>query len=290
MDSTVKTQADSATAEEYVNMEKALEGVHWFESQKTTAQKIKEENLDYVNAHSAPVHPCNSFYARYGKRALDIVLSAAALIVLSPVNLVLLVCTWLDVGSPVLFRQERIGKDGKPFTLVKFRNMTNERDANGELLLADQRVTRFGRFVRRTSLDELLNFWSIFKGDMSIIGPRPLPVGYLDRFSERHKARFAVRPGLECPRLHASDGVSSWSERFENDIYYVEHVSFALDVKMLFLLAKMVFDPKSKAVRADGVCGSFMGYEKNGQCINSVAVPEHYVQYVYNEEPVGEPC
>lgn len=283
MDSAVKTQTVAVSAEEQVNMEQTMEGILWVESQQRTAQKIKEENLDYVNAHSTPARPRRSFYAKYGKRVLDIALSAAALIVLSPVNLVLLICTWLDVGRPVLFRQERIGKDGKVFTLIKFRNMTNECDANGDLLPADQRVTRLGRFVRRTSLDELLNFWSIFKGDMSIIGPRPMPTVYLERFSERHKARFSVRPGLECPRLHVSDNASSWSERFENDVYYAEHVSLALDVKMLFLLAKMVFDPKTKAVREDGMAGSFMGYEKNGACINSMAVPARYVQYIYSD-------
>ena len=284
MDLAVKTQtANTSAAEEYVNMD-MMEGVHWLESQVRTAQKIKEENLGYVNEHSSPVHPSNTFYAKYVKRVLDIVLSAAALIVLLPVNLILLICTWVDVGRPLLFKQMRIGKDEKPFTLVKFRNMTNKCDENGDLLPADQRVTRFGRFVRRTSLDELLNFWNILKGDMSVIGPRPLPVGYLDRFSERHRARFAVRPGLECPRLNVSGNGSSWSERFDNDVYYVEHVSFALDVKMFFLLVRMVFDPKTKAIREDGVSGSFMGYEKNGRCINSLEVPVKYVQYIYNED------
>lgn len=282
----VNDQTNVTSAEEYVNMEVPEEGVYWMESQTRTAQKIKEENLEYVNEHSAPVHPRNTFYAKYGKRILDIVLSAAALIVLLPVNTVLLICTWIDVGRPLLFRQKRIGKDEKPFMLVKFRNMTNECDENGDLLPADQRVTRFGRFVRRTSLDELLNFWSILKGDMSVIGPRPLPEGYLDRFSERHRARFAVRPGLECPRLNVSGNGSTWNERFDNDVYYVEHVSFALDVKLFFLLVKMVFDPKTRAIREDGVSGSFLGYEKNGRCINSLEVPVKYVQYIYNEETV----
>lgn len=289
MGSSARLQTADVSGEEYVNIEE-LDGVYWMETLKRTAQKIKGENLEYVNAHSTPVHPSNSFYARYGKRVLDILISAAALVLLSPVNLVLMICTWMDVGRPVLFRQTRIGKDGKPFTLVKFRNMTDERDANGDLLPADQRVTRFGRFVRRTSLDELLNFWSILKGDMSIIGPRPLPELYLGWYSDRHKARLAVRPGLECPRLHTSSGTPSWSERFDNDIYYVEHVSFALDVKMLLLLVKMVFDPKTKAVREDGVSGSFVGYEKNGECINSIAVPARYVQYIYDEEASDRPC
>lgn len=289
MESSARIQTAAVSGKEYVNME-ALDGVYWMETLNRTAHKIKEENLEYVNAHSAPVHPRDSFYTRYGKRALDIFLSAAALILLFPINLILMICTWLDVGRPILFRQTRIGKDGKPFTIVKFRNMTNERDANGDLLPADQRVTRFGRFVRRTSLDELLNFWCILKGDMSIIGPRPLPEVYLNRYSIRHRARLAVRPGLECPRLHTSGTTSSWSERFDNDIYYVEHVSFALDVKMLLLLVKMVFDPKTKAVREDGVSGSFMGYEKSGECINSLAVPAHYVQYIYDEEAAERSC
>lgn len=281
MQQIVEIHADRELLQQkFVNID-TLAGIHRDETQIQTARKIREENLTYVNANSIPARPRESFYAKYGKRILDILLSATALIVLFPLNLVLGICTYFDVGRPIFFRQTRIGKNEKPFTLVKFRNMNNDRDANGDLLLAEQRVTRFGKLMRRTSLDELLNFWSIFKGDMSIIGPRPLPGGYLDRYSNRHKARLAVRPGLECPMFYTLDHVPSWGDRFENDIYYVEHISLALDIKMLWLLVKMVFDRKSRSVRAEGTSGSFMGYEKNGDVINSLMVPTQYVVLVW---------
>ena len=139
--------------------------------------------------------------------------------------------------------------NGKTFTLVKFRNMTNATDENGNLLPANQRVTKMGEFVRKTSLDELMNFWSVFKGDMSLIGPRPLATNYTSRFSERHKRRDAVRPGLECPFLTPSDHKRTWTEQFENDIYYVENLSFKLDVRMVIALFKAVFDRKSSSMR-----------------------------------------
>lgn len=266
--------------ENYIDIDN-LTGVQRKATRLRIAKKVADENLGYINAHDIPAYPRNTFYSNYGKRALDIFVSAIALIALFPINVVLGICTFFDVGRPIFFRQTRIGRNGKPFTIVKFRNMNNETDTNGDLLLAEYRVTRFGKFVRKTSLDELLNFWNIFKGDMSIIGPRPLPEEYLERYSERHKARLAVRPGLECPLIHRLNHVASWGEKFDNDVYYVENISFMLDIKMVFLLVKMVFDPKLRALREDGSCGSFMGYKKSGESINSRAVPEQYVKYVY---------
>lgn len=251
------------------------------------AKRLAEETLPYVNADDVPAHPRSSFYSKYGKRALDIFLSACALIVLFPVNLILGICTYFDVGRPIFFRQTRIGKDGKPFIIVKFRNMTNETDANGELLPANQRVTKFGLFVRKTSLDELLNFWSIFKGDMSLIGPRPLSPAYMDRYSERHKARHAVRPGLECPLLHKPDRRLRWDDQFENDVYYAENVSLALDIKMIFLLVRMVFDRKSSSMRGAVTRGSFMGYMKNGESVNSHWVPMEYAEDLIQKDVVA---
>ena len=237
---------------------------------------IAAENLDYVNSHSKPVHPRRSFYVEHGKRTIDFCVAAVALFLTCPINLVLAVCTYIDVGLPIFFLQDRVGKDGKLFTIVKFRNMNNKKDAYGDLLPGKERVTEFGRFVRKTSLDELLNFWSVLKGDMSIIGPRPLPEGYNERFSERHKMRWAVRPGLECPFLYPSDKKITWAEQFENDVWYVENISFLTDVRLLAALIRMAVNRNSSSVRGAADRGSFMGYYKDGSSINSKRVPIKY--------------
>lgn len=247
------------------------------------ADKLAEDRLPMVNAMSKEVHPSNTLYARYGKRVLDVVISAAALIVTAPINAVAAVMTLKDVGRPIMFKQERIGKDGKPFVIVKFRNMTNETDENGDLLPPEQRVTKFGHFMRKTSLDELLNFWSIFKGDMSIIGPRPLVPEYTDRYSDRHKMRLAVRPGLECPPRDIGTHVWTWQEQFENDVWYVEHVSFKTDCMMFVNLVRFAFDKKSAEARAMAKRGIFMGYDENGQAINLEQVPQEYIDAIASE-------
>lgn len=238
---------------------------------------LAAERLLAVNAKSAPVHPATGLYARYMKRLIDIVVSVIALVITAPLNAVAAVLTYRDVGSPILFRQERTGRDGKTFTLVKFRNMTNETDANGDLLPPSQRVTRFGRFMRRTSLDELLNFWSILKGDMSLIGPRPLVPEYLSRYSDRHRMRLAVRPGLECPPRKIGNHVWTWQEQFENDIWYVEHVSFRTDLMMVANLVRFALDPESSFARSVSSRGSFMGYSRDGGAIALSEVDQEYI-------------
>ena len=142
--------------------------------QEEIAGYIKRDNLETVNKNVVEIIPKETFYTKYGKRILDIIISLLAIIITLPINLTIAVVTYFDVGSPIIFSQERMGKDERIFVLYKFRNMTNGTDANGELLPAAQRVTKWGKFVRKTSLDELLNFVSILKGDMSIIGPRPV--------------------------------------------------------------------------------------------------------------------
>ena len=239
---------------------------------------IAEENLEYVNTHSKKVLPQDSFYTRYGKRIIDVIVSAIAIVITLPVNILLGLCTLCDVGRPIIFKQERVGIKEKPFTIIKFRNMSNETDEKGFLLPPSQRVTKFGKFVRKTSLDELLNFWSVLKGEMSIIGPRPLPYDYLDFYSNRHRMRFSVRPGLECPLLYAGKDKVIWSDKFENDIYYVENVSLLLDIKMIFALIKMVFDKEGTAIRGNAIRGSFMGYNKDGLSINSQKVQKNYFE------------
>ncbi len=245
------------------------------EQVKLLAEQIARENLPKVNDGFVEFEIPDTFYTRYGKRALDIVISALALIVFSPIILVVLIATYFDVGKPILFKQERIGKDGRVFTLVKPRNMTNERDENGILLPAPERITKWGRFVRKYSLDELLNFWSILKGDMSIIGPRPLNAFYAARFSKRHNMRHKVRPGLECPLHDPSMGAMTWDNRFENDVWYVQNISFRTDIKMLFLLFRDTLWGRDRCSRADAdVGGDFMGYTENGQVMTSEDVTE----------------
>lgn len=244
------------------------------------ADALAKDRLPSVNETALSVKPSASFYAKHVKRVLDVVISGIALVITSPINLVLLVGTALDVGRPLVFKQTRIGKDGKSFTLYKFRNMRNTRDEAGNLLPASQRVTRFGKFVRRSSLDELLNFWSVFKGDMSIIGPRPLLPEYTHRYSDRHICRLAVRPGLECPPPSQGDALQTWDDQFENDVRYVERLSFSADIRAIIDLIKYAFDPKSSANRGEAKRTAFMGYDENGIAISVDDVPDSYAQSV----------
>ena len=187
-----------------------------------------------------------------------------ALVVTLPFNLIIGIITMFDVGFPIFFKQTRTGKDGKEFTIIKFRNMRNTCDERGELLPPEQRVTTFGKFVRKTSLDELLNFWSVFKGDMSIIGPRPLVPEYTHRYNDRHRMRLTVRPGLECPPRTIGHHVWTWQEQFENDIWYVENVSFKTDCVMIINLIKYTLNKKDATARAIVQRNSFIGYDDQG--------------------------
>lgn len=239
--------------------------------EEKVAQYLREKYLQYTNEISAPVHPKDSFYTRHGKRILDILISFPAFVVLLPLNAGFGICTYLDVGSPIFYKQTRVGKDGKQFTLVKFRNMNNATDVDGKLLPPSQRVTKFGKIMRKLSLDELLNFWSVLKGDMSIIGPRPQPVVFYDRMSDRHRMRTAVRPGLECPRVIRLDyeDTCRYQRTFENDIWYVENVSFSQDLRLIFLLIKMVFSFKKRTEQAVGEGVSyFVGYDNEGHAMS----------------------
>lgn len=179
-----------------------------------------------------------SIYTKYIKRSLDIILSGMALIVLSPVLAVTALLELCFMGRPILYGQERIGANEERFTIHKFRSMTNECGADGEFLPDKDRLTGFGRFIRRFSIDELPELWSIFIGKMSIIGPRPLLPEYLPYYSERHRLRHAVRPGLACCPL-VTPKTWTWNDQFENDVWYIENCSFAVDFKMLFIIAKV---------------------------------------------------
>ena len=182
-----------------------------------------------------------SFYEKYIKRALDIVLSGVAMLVLSPVLLVTALLVRTKLGSPVLFHQDRPGRDGKIFRLYKFRSMTDERDAQGELLPDEIRLTKFGKLLRSTSLDELPELWNIFRGDMSIVGPRPLLVKYLPLYNEEQRHRHDVRPGLTgWAQVNGRNSIT-WEDKFRYDVWYVRNISLLLDVKIVFLTVKKVF-------------------------------------------------
>lgn len=241
------------------------------------ASMLAEERLPQINKTLSIIQPSQTIYARYVKRLIDILVSGIGLLITLPVNLIIALVTLFDVGHPIFFKQERIGKGEKNFTLIKFRNMRNEYDVNGDLLPAAQRVTRFGKFVRKTSLDELLNLWSVFRGDMSLIGPRPLLPQYLERFNARHRCRFYVRPGLECPPRVVLNGKWTWQERFENDVWYVENLSFLVDCKMVVNMFRYAFDPKMSTMRANAMIGTFMGYDFNGNAITQYDIEEDLI-------------
>lgn len=174
-------------------------------------------------------------YKKYIKRFFDIVISLCAIIILSPIYIVLGILVRCKLGSPVLFHQDRPGKDGKIFHMYKFRSMTDERDENGELLSDEIRLTSFGRKLRATSLDELPELFCILKGDMSLVGPRPLLVQYLPLYSERQRHRHDVRPGLTGWAQVNGRNTLTWPQKFEYDVEYTEKVSFLMDIKILFM-------------------------------------------------------
>ncbi|MBR3437252.1 MAG: sugar transferase [Lachnospiraceae bacterium] len=186
-------------------------------------------------------HKAYGPYERFVKRPLDCVLAVLALILLSPVMAVTAVLVRTKLGKPVLFRQERPGKGEKIFQLMKFRSMTDGRDAEGNLLPDDVRLTKFGRLLRKTSLDELPELINIIKGDMAIVGPRPLLKEYLPYYTEEERRRHDVRPGLTgWAQVNGRNAIHSWEERFRYDLEYVDHISFARDVKILILTAYKV--------------------------------------------------
>ena len=179
-------------------------------------------------------------YAKYIKRILDFVLSLIALIVLSPVMFVIYILVRIKLGSPVIFKQERPGKNEKIFTLYKFRTMTDERDEECNLLPDEQRLTKFGKILRSTSLDELPELINILKGDMAIVGPRPLLVRYLPCYTEEEKHRHDVRPGLTGLAQVNGRNAISWEERFKIDLKYVNNISFKEDIKIILETIKKV--------------------------------------------------
>lgn len=187
-------------------------------------------------------------YRKYMKRTMDIALSFLALIALSPVLLLTALLVRIKLGSPVLFKQRRPGRHGKIFTMYKFRTMTDARDERGEPLPDEVRLTRFGRLLRSTSLDELPELFNILKGDMSLIGPRPLLVQYLPLYTGEQMRRHEVRPGLSGLAQVRGRNAITWEERLKWDVEYVDRITFAGDVRLIWLTLKM-------AVRREGING-----------------------------------
>ena len=199
------------------------------------------------------------FYEKFVKRFLDIFLSGMALIILSPILLVTAILVRVKLGSPVIFCQERPGKDEKIFKLHKFRSMSDARDENGNLLPDQERLGKFGRTLRATSLDELPELWDIFRGKMSIIGPRPLLVKYLPLYNDEQHRRHDVRPGLTgWAQVHGRN-LASWEERFAYDVDYVDHVSFALDVKIIFMTVRCVLAREGISAEGSATMEAFTG-------------------------------
>lgn len=193
-------------------------------------------------------------YRRVVKRLLDLAIAALGLLLLSPLMAFLALLIWATLGPPVLFRQQRPGLDGKPFTLVKFRSMTDARNAAGELLPDADRITRLGRFLRSTSLDELPELWNVLHGEMSLIGPRPLLLRYLERYTPEQARRHQVLPGITgWAQVHGRNTLA-WEERLAMDVWYVDHCSFWLDMRILAMTFRQV-------LLRDGICedAEFMG-------------------------------
>ena len=175
------------------------------------------------------------------KRALDIVLSLFALLVFSPILLFMALMVQAQVGRPILFTQMRPGLRGRPFRIFKFRTMTEARDVHGNLAPDSDRLSRFGRFLRSTSLDELPELWNVLKGDMSLVGPRPLLMEYLDLYDDEQARRHEVRPGITGWAQVNGRNALTWEEKFDLDVWYVDNQSLWLDIKILFMTIAQVF-------------------------------------------------
>ena len=202
-------------------------------------------------------------YEKYVKRMLDIVLSLVFILLFWWVYVIISLLVRVKLGSPVLFRQQRPGKDGKVFDMIKYRTMTDQRDEKGELLPDEMRLTKFGKLLRATSLDELPEIFLILKGDLSIIGPRPLLVSYLPLYNEHQKRRHEVKPGLTGYAQVNGRNAISWEEKFDLDVWYVDHVSFVTDIKILFKTVQVVFKRSGISSGTSETMEAFVGSKES---------------------------
>lgn len=193
------------------------------------------------------------------KRALDLLVSLLALLLLSPVILVVAVWTAFALGRPVIFHQVRPGKHGKPFRMFKFRSMTDARDSDGNPLPDAERLTRFGKFLRSSSLDELPGLWNVVRGDMSLVGPRPLLMAYLPLYTPEQARRHDVRPGITGWAQVNGRNAISWDDKFRLDVWYVDHQSQWLDIKILLLTVKKVFARDGISAEGEATMPAFTG-------------------------------
>jgi len=200
-----------------------------------------------------------TFYRRIGKRVMDLGLVVPVLVVLAPPGLVLGALIRLKLGGPVLFRQPRPGRDGRVFELIKFRTMSNARGADGELLPDDERLTPFGDRLRRLSLDELPTLWNVLRGDMSLVGPRPLLVQYLERYTPEQRRRHDVLPGVTGWAQIQGRNAISWEQKFAHDVWYVENVSFRTDLRILLQTAVQVLGRRGISAEGHATMPEFTG-------------------------------
>lgn len=208
------------------------------------------------------MHSEKGIYERYIKRILDIIFALIVLILFWWLILIIAILVKIKLGSPIVFKQPRPGKNEKIFNMYKFRTMTDERDANGELLPDEERLTSFGKFLRKTSCDELLEIFNILRGDMSFIGPRPLLVKYLKRYNAEQHHRHDVRPGLTgYAQVHGRNAIG-WEEKFALDLEYVKNITFLGDVKIFFDTVKVVLKRDGISSATAATMEEFMGTEK----------------------------
>lgn len=207
----------------------------------------------------------NGIYNRFIKRLFDIVLSLLFIILFCWLYLIVAILVRVKLGSPVLFKQPRPGKDEKIFDMYKFRTMTDGRDAEGNLLPDAERMTPFGSFLRKTSLDELPEMFTILKGDMSFVGPRPLLVKYLPLYNEEQHRRHEVRPGLTGWAQVNGRNLLSWEDKFAKDVYYVDNISFLLDLKIIFKTVAVVFNHSGISSETDATMEAFTGTKSKEQ-------------------------
>ena len=222
--------------------------------------------VDLVQKHDGSHKPYGP-YERFFKRPLDAFLATGALIVLSPVLLITAILVRLKLGSPVIFTQDRPGRNGKVFKLYKFRSMTDERDSDGNLLPDDQRLPAFGQKLRSTSLDELPELINMVKGDMAVVGPRPLLVKYLPRYNKHQARRHEVRPGFTgLAQVHGRNSIS-WEEKFDWDVKYVDHITFRGDVKIIADTVRTVLKREGITGGGEVTMAEFMGSDNTAEVL-----------------------